>query len=615
MPTPSGFWGQFDLGAWVMASMALQAIEDDRDTVEIGEIISVTGSRAQVLIRSQAHTFQGNAAEAPFIGSLLTIDTGSTVVICLITSMANGNASGNGLQDRIIDVELSGELKREVDGYLTTFKRGVSIYPRLGDKVFTADHFILQKVYEFNNKQCLHVGSLHVDPSIPALVRLDEMLGKHMAIVGSTGTGKSSGVALVLREILTGYPNAHIVLLDPHNEYGSCFGDWTERVRTCDLILPYWLLTFEEAAEILIGDQERYAEEIEILRELIPQAKRIYANPNVKNSSLKETSLGLERYSVDMPIPYRISDILQLLDGEMGRLEKSRDISKFKRLKARINTITQDPRYAFMFGSSAMQDNLSGIIQRLFRIPVAGKPITVIEMMGLPSEVVNVVVSVLARLTFDVAMWSEGKVPVIFVCEEAHKYVPRSSDQGFEPTKRAISRIAKEGRKYGSSLCVVSQRPGDIDPTIMSQCSTIFSMRLSNESDQKIIGSALSDASLSLLDFLPSLGTRECVVFGEGVSLPTRILFKELPKSALPNGQTARFATAWAEDIGDLNVLDRIVSKWRFADRAGSSAGFSNGAYQDNSREPELPTSQRAAPARLEISQRLHESFGDLIRP
>ena len=128
------------------------------------------------------------------------------------------------------------------------------------------------------------------------------------------------------------------------------------------------------------------------------------------------------------------------------------------------------------------------------------------------------IVSILARLAFDLAVWSEGKVPITFVCEEAHRYVPRERDAGFEPTKRIISRIAKEGRKYGISLCVVSQRPGDIDPTILSQCSTIFAMRLSNERDQKIVKSAVSDAAESLLRFLPSLGTRETITFGEGVT-------------------------------------------------------------------------------------------------
>ena len=252
-----------------------------------------------------------------------------------------------------------------------------------------------------------------------------------------------------------------------------------------------------------------------------------------------------------------------MIDMHMGKLNAQKDLGPYKRLKARIESISQDPRFAFMFGSLTVQDNLSDVIKRLFRVPVAGKPITVVQLMGLPSEIVNVLVSVLARLAFDVAMSSQGKIPLTFVCEEAHRYVPRDTNTGFEPTKRALSRIAKEGRKYGASLGVISQRPGDIDPTILSQCSTLFTMRLSNERDQNIVRSALSDASACLLDFLPTLGTRETIVFGEGVSLPSRIRLSELPADAVPHGNSARFVDAWSEDIGENGLIDQLVSRWR----------------------------------------------------
>jgi len=161
-------------------------------------------------------------------------------------------------------------------------------------------------------------------------------------------------------------------------------------------------------------------------------------------------------------------------------------------------------------------------------------------------------------------MSSEGRIPITFVCEEAHRYVPRDGNAGFEPTKRALSRIAKEGRKYGCSLGVVSQRPGDLDPTILSQCSTLLTMRLSNDRDQSIVKSAVSDASASLLNFLPSLGARESIIFGEGVTLPSRIRLSELPADALPAaGSTAKFSEAWAEDLADDTLLETIVNRWR----------------------------------------------------
>jgi hypothetical protein len=172
-------------------------------------------------------------------------------------------------------------------------------------------------------------------------------------------------------------------------------------------------------------------------------------------------------------------------------------------------------------------------------------------------------VSVLARLAFDFGLWSGGRVPITFVCEEAHRYVPIDHTLGFEPTKRAISRIAKEGRKYGVSLCIVSQRPAELDPTILSQCNTIFSLRLSNERDQAILKAGISDAAASLLEFMPTMGMGEAITFGEGVALPTRITFDLLPSEALPKSSTASFTQNWMNDIQDDGFLAEVVNCWR----------------------------------------------------
>jgi hypothetical protein len=172
-------------------------------------------------------------------------------------------------------------------------------------------------------------------------------------------------------------------------------------------------------------------------------------------------------------------------------------------------------------------------------------------------------------MAFDFALWGEGQVPVTLVCEEAHRYVPLNPAAGFEPCKRAIAKIAKEGRKYGASLCVVTQRPAEIDPTILSQCNTVFALRMSNERDQEIVTSALSDTSTGLLEFLPALGHREAIAFGEGVSLPVRIRFDEMPASALPRSTTARFSEKWQNSVGDEGFLDAVVERWRAAGVCG----------------------------------------------
>ncbi len=185
------------------------------------------------------------------------------------------------------------------------------------------------------------------------------------------------------------------------------------------------------------------------------------------------------------------------------------------------------------------------------------------ELTGLPTEIVNVVVSVLCRMTFDFALWGEGNVPVTLVCEEAHRYVPANPNTGFEPAKRAIAKIAKEGRKYGASLCIVTQRPAEIDATILSQCNTVFALRMSNDRDQEIVRAAVSDTGSGMLEFLPSLGQREAIAFGDGVSLPVRIKFDELPKAVLPRSSTARFSEKWQKSAGDENFVQSVVDRWR----------------------------------------------------
>ncbi|MEP7173578.1 MAG: ATP-binding protein, partial [Aestuariivirga sp.] len=261
--------------------------------------------------------------------------------------------------------------------------------------------------------------------------------------------------------------------------------------------------------------------------------------------------------------PYRTSDLIGILEEYIGKLELRGELAPYKRLKARIETISRDPRYGFMFGSLTVQDNMSAVLARLFRIPVNGKPIAIVELGGLPSEIINVVVSVLARLAFDFGVWSAGRIPITFVCEEAHRYVPIDKSLGFEPTKKAISRIAKEGRKYGVSLCMITQRPAELDPTILSQCNTIFSMRLTNERDQDILRAGISDAAASLLEFMSTMGTGEAITFGEGVALPTRIKFDLLAEDEMPRSNTASFTTNWAKDMPDDSFLNEVVNRWR----------------------------------------------------
>jgi hypothetical protein len=327
--------------------------------------------------------------------------------------------------------------------------------------------------------------------------------------------------------------------------------------------MPYWMLTFDELVEILYPGRKGYDEEIEILADFIPTAKKMSLHSAAAGPKIFASRTDAGAITVDTPLPYRISDILGLIDKTLGGLDATRSTAPYKRLRNRLFAISQDARYAFMFGGLTVQDTMSSFLSSLFRIPVEGRPVSIIELGGLPAEVAQVVVSVIARLAFEFGLWSHGATPIAIICEDAHRYAPANRDEGFSPTRKALVRIAKEGRKTGVSLWVISQRPTELDPTILSQCNTIFAMRLANQADQDALRAAIPDASTSLLNCLPSLGLGESIAVGEGVPLPTRIRFDALPREIVPRSLTASFTDGWSVDVEDVGFIDRIVEQWR----------------------------------------------------
>ena len=542
-----------------------KAPPSERGDRSIGRIVSVTGSKAIVLLDDNRNN-KSQRPIRPEMGTLLCIETATAVSLGLVSALSVP-VPGQKEDDPevwIAELGLVGELPKDVNGKPGNFSRGVTFYPSLGDRVRVASKEELITTFAAAGDSAVRVGTLRQDSTIPARIKTDDMLGKHFAILGTTGTGKSCTTALILRAVLGKNPQAHIVLLDPHNEYATSFSDQAEVITPHNMHLPYWLLTFEELIEVLIGNPEERKQEIEILQELIPACKGKYGQKAPQERALKRSnSFYAGRFTVDTPVPYRLSDLLQMLDDKMGLLENKKDLSPYRALKARLDQISQDQRYAFMFGGFTVNDSMATILGRFFRVPVNNKPITILELTGLPTEIINVVVSVLCRMTFDFALWGEGHVPVTLVCEEAHRYVPVNSSTGFEPAKRAIAKIAKEGRKYGASLCIVTQRPAEIDPTILSQCNTVFALRMSNDRDQAIVQSAIADTGSGLLEFLPALGAREAIAFGDGVMLPVRIRFDELPKQFLPRSSTAKFSEKWQESVGDETFLNTLVERWR----------------------------------------------------
>ncbi len=537
----------------------------------LGRIIFVSGSAAKCALdqRDQSATPLASVN----MGALVKIRSKDTFVIGIVASLEVALAKrANEREIHIAEIEMVGEL-RPSGGTGGEFLRGVGTPPAIGDHVHGINERELANVFADSGEDVVSIGHLSQNRTITAKARTHELLSKHFAVVGSTGSGKSCAVALLLQSIVKVHRQAHIVVLDPHNEYATSFGEMANVITARTLCLPFWLFNFEEICEVFTSEESktRHAE-IDILNTLVTRAKMHRYLSEIQPKSSKKRALVEGNVSVDTPIPYLISDLLKLIDDELGRLENKNNLEPYLQLKRRISILIADKRYEFMFDNGGAGDRMRDIIGHIFRIPVDGKPISIVDISAIPAEITNVVISVMARMAYELAVWSDRKIPILLVCEEAHRYVPNDAKLGFAPTRRAIARIAKEGRKYGVSLGIVSQRPSELDPTILSQCSTMFALRLTNERDQKFVAAAVSDSAGNLLSFLPAMGTGEAMVFGESINLPMRVRLDVLPQALRPHSHSASFCEIWTRDDEPWGSLDDIVGYWRRQTRSRGPA-------------------------------------------
>jgi uncharacterized protein len=527
----------------------------DTGPVQLGRVVCISG--AQVIVVLDKRVCGAGSPYELRKGALIKMIADASIVFGMVTGLSIPVPDSSDEDQEVLLGELDLVGEANMDG--SEFRRGVSAHPALGEPVFAASDIDLVAVYQPTGNTMIDVGTIYQADHRPALISIDGLLGKHFTIVGTTGSGKSCAVALLLQKLLAENDKAHILLLDPHSEYAAAFGEGAEVLTPSNLELPFWLLNAEEICEVVAGtnrDGEFVAEGLTILQELVPLARRSFFKSS--NTGAVDTFI-----TVDTPTPYSLRELVRLVDEQMGKLDKSQPLGPYRWLKGRIEMLRADSRFGFMFGGMTVRDNMAEIISRIFRIPVGTKPITIMDLSGVPSEILNVVVSVLSRMTFDFALWSRGAVPVLLVCEEAHRYAPADSAAGFEPTKEALARIAKEGRKYGVSLAIVTQRPSEIAPTILSQCNTMIAFRMTSVKDQDVIRGIVTDSAFGLLDFLPSLGNGEAIIAGEAVTVPQRVRLHMLEDGKRPRSATAKFSNAWKNELGGVADVQEVVDRWR----------------------------------------------------
>jgi uncharacterized protein len=520
----------------------------------IGEVVGVTagGLRLRIDIAATAAMKDDPdavVASSGMLGSLIKVESGQRWVVATLRGIT--------WQDNvaIAEVDLVGEAGMAEDRSIKAFSRGVGTYPRAGSLAFPMSSPESARVFSGDDRPHIQVGVVYPTANVRAAIYFDTFLSKNFAIVGSTGTGKSTSTALILHRIIEKAPEGHVVMIDPHGEYAKAFENTGMVFNVENLELPYWLLNFEEHCEILITS-EGAARDMD--RDILARCLQIARARSVYAESLAAVT-------TDTPIPYLLSTLSDTLQAEMGKMSESQNATNYLRIRNKLDQVMRDPRQQFMFDRRYSNDTMGDFIARMLRLPVEGKPISVIDLSGVPTSIVSAVVSVLSRIVFDFAVWSRGerRRPVVLICEEAHRYIPNRSISIRSPVRDVLERIAKEGRKYGVSLGLVTQRPSDLAEGALSQCGTIVSLRLNNERDQDFVKAALPEGGKSLLDAIPALRNRECIISGEGVPAPIRVRLDELEASKRPMSDDPVFSELWVKTGDDAEMLSRVITRWR----------------------------------------------------
>lgn len=510
---------------------------------------------------------------------------------------------------RVMEIELFAEgVWRGLNGTLK-FIRGVSTYPlpRQGVYLLTRDEAVdLYKSAEgqFHDEEidplvpfATYVGA----DSARCRANIDKMFGMHCAVLGSTGSGKSGAVAALLHSVLEHKPNGtdlcrpRIVIIDPHGEYGQAFGNRAVVYRAYDPIgheqaqgesiqLPYWLMSADEFRSLAIGKTEFEAtSQNNVIYKALTYARLVAAdlvdpsptsyggaaptdggNPDDPRPKAGVQAQAIVEFDRDKPRPFSLDELVNhitYLQGArvqgtvLGKMADGDFTKNFKSILDKLAILRRDPRINFLManwgaGAPTLSQTLGQFVSEAQAGDIDKKDIRILDISGLPNEVAGPLAGMLARLLFQYKLYQTSderkKDPILLVCEEAHRYVPDRGEAEYATAQIAIRRIAREGRKYGLGLMLVSQRPADVESTVISQCGTWLVLRLTNQADQQHVARFLPDGLSGMTKALPNLAQQEAIFVGEGASLPARVKIRNLNSNQLPRSQSAKFAEGWA---------------------------------------------------------------------
>jgi DNA helicase HerA-like ATPase len=447
------------------------------------------------------------------------------------------------------------------------FQRGVVRLPTIGCSAYLLSREQLKIIYGVvdNGKKKYFLVTAEDDDE--TYLNLDKLLSRHVAILGTTGSGKSFTVASIVQSILRSYPYPRMVFFDIHNEYSNAFGhgkdeDSALKEKTCyttwdRFTLPYWFLDLDEFLEIYYPGAG--TNQVADIKRLITELKRDSHEVNLTEK---------DRISCDSPVFFSIDDLIKKIKANREIASPAAAKEHWQKLELKIVNVNSDSRYEFLRNEINSKLSLGQYFSQLFGIGGASqKYLNILDLSGLPSEVRNVCIGVLSRLCFDYKYWDldPEDLPLVLILEEAHTYIPEENSARFSLCRERVERIAKEGRKYGLSLIVVSQRPSNISTTVLSQCGTFVTLRLTNDNDQNKVKRFLPDTLGGQADMLPSLRDGEALVSGDGISLPKKVRFR-IPVPA-PRSNDVRYHTSWSNELRADYSAERVIRGWKIREK------------------------------------------------
>jgi len=584
---------------------------------EIGEIISVSGNVISVQlsdsIKSNMPIIDGIVYRIGQIGSFLKVPLGYANLYGIVTQIGAAAIPDN-LKELISQDYTKLNNKQWLNMVLVgeqsgkKFERGVSQSPTTGDNVHLVTIKDLDVIYGgYDGQNSITIGNISLSESLSAKIDLNKLVSRHCAILGSTGSGKSNAVGVVLKAIADKeFKRSRILVIDPHGEYNSVLKNHSNvykikadsQSQQKELFIPFWALPFDELMSMFSGnlpDQNK-----DYFREKVVEAKL---------KSVKGNELNIKKHLVtaDAPIPFSIKQLWFDLDDferqtfrERAKPETITDkkvtgdadklISNeyepasagggapFLNNQAKgmlgflnsVRTKLSDSRYDFLFNPEEYKPDLKGKIEKdlsglLFDWVGSKKPVTILDLSGIPSEIMTSISGALLKIIYDALFWGQNidvggkEQPLLIVLEEAHNYLKAGENS---IASKSVQSIAKEGRKYGVGLLLVTQRPSELDETVLSQCGTVIALRMNNSKDRGYIRSAIQDELQTMIDLLPSLRTGEAVISGESVKIPSRIQFFKLVNA--PKGADPVVVEKWTENKeSKIENYKTLLTIWR----------------------------------------------------